>query len=212
MSTAAAAVPADHSFFLRRVHSLTGIVPVGAYVIEHLFSNLFALRGPEAYNAQVTFLVSLPMVLVLEIVFIWAPILYHGGYGVVIWWRGDSNVTQYPWTGNWLYTLQRYSGLAAFAYIIYHTIQQRFTGTHLLDHPDQAFTKVAQALSNPLVFAIYVVGIVAVSFHFAYGIWLFAVKWGLTPGERAQRLLGYACTAFGGALIGLWLAALMAFV
>ena len=38
------------SFLLRRLHSLTGIIPVGAFLFEHiLISNSTAISGPEAY-------------------------------------------------------------------------------------------------------------------------------------------------------------------
>ncbi len=208
----AAVVAGDHSFFWRRLHSLTGIFPVGFFLIEHLFSNAFALRGAEAYNAQVKFLVSMPLVVGMEILFIYLPILYHGLYGVYIWWRGDSNVLAYSWLGNWLYTAQRLTGLVSLAFILFHVWEQRFSGAHLLEHPEQAFGKVQQSLANPLVLWFYVVGIVCACFHFAYGLWLFGCKWGITPGPRAQRLAGYLCGGFGAALTGLGLVSLRAFV
>ena len=74
-----------HSFLLRRLHSLTGIIPVGAFLIEHiLISNATAINGPEAYANQVKFLGNLPMVVALEAFGVWLPILFHGGYGTVI--------------------------------------------------------------------------------------------------------------------------------
>ena len=74
-----------YSFLLRRLHSLTGIVPIGAFLLEHFISNYEAFKGPEAYGKQVAFLNSLPFVVGLELFFIWIPILYHGLYGVWIW-------------------------------------------------------------------------------------------------------------------------------
>ncbi|HKM48705.1 MAG TPA: hypothetical protein VJX69_14025, partial [Terriglobales bacterium] len=85
------------SFLLRRLHSLSGVVPIGAFLLEHFISNAEAFKGPIAYGKQVEFLNSLPFVLGLEICFIWIPILYHGLYGVYIWYQGDSNVGDYPW-------------------------------------------------------------------------------------------------------------------
>src|SRR6202048_3910106 len=81
-----------HSFFWRRLHSLTGIVPIGAFLVEHIVSNYETVNGPLAYAQQVKFLNSLPLVRVLEWTFIFLPILYHGIYGVYIWLRGQSNV------------------------------------------------------------------------------------------------------------------------
>src|SRR5690348_11186363 len=91
------------SFFLRLLHSLTGIIPVGAFLFEHiLISNAAAIGGPAAYARQVRFLGSLPLVLLLELFGIWVPILYHALYGFYIWYRGEANVGDYPWTGNWM--------------------------------------------------------------------------------------------------------------
>ena len=90
------------------------------------------MHGVQAYNDQVKFLTSLPFVHVLEWVFIFIPLLYHGLYGLWIWYRGDSNVGDYPWTGNWLYTAQRWTGIITLLYIAYHVIDMRFTGVHLM--------------------------------------------------------------------------------
>ncbi len=76
------------SFLWRKLHSLLGIIPIGAFFVEHIVSNFEALKGPAAYGAQVKFLNSLPLVRVLEWTFIFLPILYHGLYGVYIWLRG----------------------------------------------------------------------------------------------------------------------------
>jgi succinate dehydrogenase / fumarate reductase cytochrome b subunit len=66
-----------HSFFWRRLHSLSGIVPIGVFLIEHFFSNAFATNGWAAYAEQVKFLTGLPFVPVLEIVGIYAPLAFH---------------------------------------------------------------------------------------------------------------------------------------
>ena len=39
------------SFIWRKLHSLLGIVPIGAFLLEHLLSNFEALKGPLAYGA-----------------------------------------------------------------------------------------------------------------------------------------------------------------
>ncbi len=191
------------SFFLRRLHSLSGVVPIGAFLVEHFISNAEAFKGPAAYARQVEFLNSLPGVFLLELFFIWIPILYHGFYGIYIWWRGETNVADYPWAGNWLYTSQRWTGIIAFVYIVQHTLNLRFDGVHLATHPDQSFAKVQAQFHNPWMVAFYAVGIIAASWHFSYGLWLFAAKWGITTGERARRRLGYLCLALALGLVSL---------
>jgi succinate dehydrogenase / fumarate reductase cytochrome b subunit len=186
-----------HSFLLRRLHSLTGIIPIGAFLVEHFISNAFATRGPEAYAKQVAFLSSFPFVTGLELFGIWLPILYHALYGFYLWYRGDNNVLEYPWTGNWMYTAQRYTGGIAFAYIVWHTWHLRFSGVHLLSNPAAAFGKVQAEFQSGWGLAAYSLGIICASWHFAYGLWLFAAKWGITPGERARRKFGYVCMVIG---------------
>lgn len=202
-----------NSFFWRRLHSLSGIVPVGAFLVEHFVSNAFATNGPQAYGDQVKFLTGLPFTIWLEIFGIYIPILYHALYGIYIWWRGESNVKDYPWAGNWMFTAQRYTGIIAFIYIAVHTYEMRFTGVHLFSGGYiYAFGKVHQELMETGNQLFYAVGIIAASWHFAYGIWLFATKWGLTVGESARRKFGYVCLAIGAGFIGIGLITMNAFI
>jgi succinate dehydrogenase / fumarate reductase cytochrome b subunit len=201
-----------YTFLLRKLHSLLGIIPIGAFLLEHLLSNFEALKGPAAYGAQVKFLNSLPLVRVLEWTFIFLPLLYHGLYGVWIWIRGKSNVVYYPWAGNWMYVAQRYTGLIALLYIGQHVYRQRFSGVSLPEHPGAAFHKVQMELQNPWMLAVYIIAMIAICWHFSYGIWLFAAKWGITPGATARKRFGYVCAAFGVVILGIGLASIWAFI
>jgi succinate dehydrogenase / fumarate reductase cytochrome b subunit len=202
-----------YSFVLRRLHSLSGIVPIGAFLVEHFISNSEATNGVQAYNDQVKFLTSLPFVHVMEWVFIFIPLLYHALYGIYIWYKGDSNVSEYPWSGNWLYTSQRWTGIIAFIYILYHVIDMRFMGVHLMGGGYQyAFSKVWYDFQSPWVVAFYVIGIVAASWHFAYGVWLFAAKWGLTVGDKARRKFGFVCLGLAILLVGIGIWTITGFV
>ncbi len=201
-----------HSFLLRRLHSLSGIVPIGAFLVEHIVSNFEAVNGPLAYAQQVKFLNGLPLVRVLEWAFIFIPLAFHALYGVYIGLRGRSNVNVYPWAGNWGYFTQRVTGYIAFAYIIQHVWRQRFSGVSLPEHPGAAFHKVQVELHNPWMLAIYVIAMIATCWHFAYGIWLFAAKWGITPGNKARKQFGYVCAAVGTGLCVLGLIGMYAFI
>ena len=201
-----------HSFFWRRLHSLTGIVPIGAFLVEHILSNFETWNGPLAYAQQVKFLNGLPLVRVLEWCLIFIPLAYHALYGVYIWLRGRSNVNVYPWAGNWGYFTQRITGLIALVYIIQHVARQRFMGVSLPENPAYAFHKVQVELHNPLMLAFYVIAMIATCWHFAYGIWLFAAKWGITPGNEARKKFGYVCSAVGTALCVMGLISIYAVV
>lgn len=201
----------DRSFFWRRLHSFSGIFPVGVFLLEHLYTNLYAVKGVDAYNEKVQGLTAFPLLLSLEILFIWAPIAYHALYGLWIWWRGEGNLPQYLLAGNWLYTLQRWTGMITLVYIAFHAWEQRFAGAPITVHYFVAFAKVQHSIARPAVHAFYVVGLLAACFHFAYGVWLFACKWGFAPGRAAQRKLLWACAALFLLLSGVGLASLRSF-
>ena len=201
-----------YSFLLRRLHSLSGIVPVGLFLLEHFISNAFATRGPAAYTKQVELLSSFPFVVALELFGIWLPILYHGLYGFYIWYRGDGNLGAYPWTGNWMYSAQRWTGGVTFVYMLWHTWHLRFTGVHILAHPGAAFGKVQGEFQHPWAVAFYALGILCASWHFSYGLWLFAVKWGIVTGDRARRRLGYLALAIGLVFVGVGAATMYSFL
>jgi succinate dehydrogenase / fumarate reductase cytochrome b subunit len=201
-----------NSFLWRRLHSLTGIVPVGLFLLEHFISNSEALNGIAAYNAQVKFLTGLPFRLGMEIFGIFIPLAFHALYGIYIWWRGENNVIDYPWTGNWAYTLQRYSGIVVFAYVTYHIWYMRFAGVHLVDHYQASFWKVQNELMHPLALGVYVVGVIAASWHFGYGLFLFAAKWGIVTGAKAQKRMQAVGIAVSALLIVMGLFTIYGFV
>src|SRR3989442_9122850 len=122
----------DTSYLLRKLHSFTGILPVGAFLAEHFWSNSSALVSAQRYNDVSQELQTIPFRLVVEWGAIFLPMLFHGGYGIWIWLRGKTNLSDYPLVGELLYTLQRYTGLNALAYIRWdlYTERGRLSGEH----------------------------------------------------------------------------------
>ena len=89
-----------------------------------------------------------------------------------------------------------------------HVLRQRFMGVSLPEHPGAAFWKVQQELSNPFMVAVYVIAMIALCWHFAYGIWLFCAKWGIVTGENARKKLLTVSIAFFFLLAGVGSASL----
>ena len=183
------------SFILKRLHSLSGVFPIGFFLLEHMFSNAFILFGPDAYNHQIDFLRSMPFVVFLEITFIGLPILYHAGYGLYVTFTGKTNLSSYPYTQNFLYTLQRVSGIIALAYIVYHVYETRIENA--LYGTEVSFARMQKIMSTPWVFWFYLIGLAAVCFHFANGVWGFCVSWGIIVNAESQRKVGIAFGALG---------------
>jgi succinate dehydrogenase / fumarate reductase, cytochrome b subunit len=191
---------------------LSGIFPIGAFLVEHFVSNAFATNGITAYNDEVKFLTGLPFVFFLELFFIYIPIAYHALYGFYIWYRGESNVSEYPWLGNWMYTAQRWTGAIAFLYIGWHVWSMRFNGVHIITNSAAAFWKVQNEFHNPWAVVAYFIGIIAASWHFGYGIWLFCAKWGIFVGDRARKNFGVVCLVIALAFIAVGTATMVAFL
>jgi succinate dehydrogenase / fumarate reductase cytochrome b subunit len=189
----ATATRPEPSYLLRKLHSLSGLLPVGAFLAEHFWSNSAVLVSPGKYNAVSQELQTIPFRPLVELAVIVLPILFHGGYGVYIWLRGRSNVSQYPWVGNWMYTLQRYTGLVVFVFIGWHFYTERLA-TKGLSNYDTVYAD----LQKPWYLAFFAVGILCSSFHLGVGLWNFLCKWGLAATARAQRAAGQA-----GALVGI---------
>lgn len=182
-------------FWLRRLHSLSGVFPIGVFLLEHMFSNALIMKGAPAYNEQIAFLSSLPFVIWIEILFIYLPILFHAFYGFYVMFTGKNNLVWYPYPGNWLYVLQRISGVLTFAYVFYHFYHTR--GVNLLYGTEVSYARMAQLMKVPFNFWFYIVGLAAVMFHFANGLWGFFISWGVTVGPKSQKISGVLCTVVG---------------
>jgi succinate dehydrogenase / fumarate reductase cytochrome b subunit len=212
------AIRLSKTFVLRKLHQLTGIVPLGAFLLEHFYTNSKALTGAKEFNTAVADLQSIPYILFVEIGLIFIPLIYHAVYGLFITWEARPNNLAYPYPRNWFYTIQRVTGVILFFFITFHVLNFRFgliPGLNLKSvatHSGEAFDIVRNEFLNTWIFAIYIVGITSTIWHFANGIWLFLVDWGITIGERAQRLTGYACIALGVLLLAIGINAAAAFI
>jgi succinate dehydrogenase / fumarate reductase cytochrome b subunit len=186
--------PSKH-FWLRRIHSLSGIFPIGAFLLEHMFTNSFILFGPAAYNRQISFLQSLPFVTFIEITFIGLPILYHSLYGLYVSSTGKTNLLSYPYPKNALFTLQRWTGYIALIYVGYHVYHTRIV--HSLYGTEVSYARMQELMTNPAIFWFYITGLAVVMFHFANGIWGFMVSWGITVSQKSQKIAGIWSAVIG---------------
>jgi succinate dehydrogenase / fumarate reductase cytochrome b subunit len=180
------------NYFWHKVQSITGIIPVGFYMVQHLTLNSFTLAGPEKFNGVIEFFETLPkhILLGLEIFAIWLPLLFHAVYGLFIVGRAQQNYlgTKYGWSQNRMYTLQRWSGILIFFFLIMHIATT--TGVKYAQNSAEPILYAAwqEKLTSlfGLWFVIYMIGIAASAYHLAYGIWNFCIRWGITISDRAQ--------------------------
>jgi len=199
----------NREFINRRLHSLLGVIPVGIFLIQHLIVNHFATRGAEAFNKAAHFMEMLPFRYVLEIVIIFLPILYHAIYGVYIAFTAKNNVSNYGYLRNWLFMLQRVTGIITFIFIAWHVWETRIAAAL---GAEVNYDMMASILSSPFMLVFYLVGVISTVFHFANGLWSFAVSWGITVTPRSQVISTYVTLAIFLALSYVGVRAIFAFV
>ncbi len=213
---------ARNEFLIRRLHSLSGLIPVGAYMVVHLVTNASLLDGAGTFQRAVFGIHSLGDALpIVEWVFIFIPILFHAIVGVVIIAGSVPNTTSYPYGKNYRYYAQRATGMIGFAFIMYHVFQTRgwihngwwmehFTrplgGAEFYPYnAASTLGMIFQGSAAALIWIIYLIGVLSLVFHLANGIWTMGITWGVWISPAAQQRASNVCMGFGVllAIVGL---------
>lgn len=212
------AIRFSNTFLLKKLHQITGIVPLGAFFFVHMYTNSTALNGEKVFNEHVAALHETPYLLFVEIFGIFLPLLFHSVYGVIISAEAKPNAINYSYGRNWFYIFQRVTGIYLFVFLLFHILNFRFgliPGLNLVPiagNADRAFAIVSSEFQIPWVLAIYVIGILATAWHLAYGIFLFSVDWGIVIGQKAQTITLYACIGLAVFLGAVGINAAVAFI
>ncbi len=201
----------NREFYWRRLHSLLGIIPVGLFLVFHLSLNFTATGGEENYNNATGMMDLIPhwLLLIVEWVVIYIPILFHGLYGIFIAFTATHNVKRFGTFRNWMFAIQRFTGVFLVIFIAWHIFQtrvQKALGAEV------EFSMMEEIVANPWMLAFYIVGIVSATFHLSNGIWAFLVSWGITQSPKSQKVASYVTMVFFVLLSIVGVAAILAFV
>jgi succinate dehydrogenase / fumarate reductase, cytochrome b subunit len=199
----------NREFVNRKLHSLLGVIPVGLFLTVHLVVNHFATQGEEAYNKATHFMENLPFLIILEFVMIYLPLLYHAIYGLYIAFTATSNLGRFSFFRNWMYILQRVTGVITLIFLVWHVWETRIAKAF---GAEVNFQMMEDIFSNPFMIVFYIVGIVSAVFHFANGLWSFFVTWGITVTPRSQQISTYVTMGIFVALTIVGIRAIFAFV
>ncbi|HZH33947.1 MAG TPA: hypothetical protein VEX64_03850 [Pyrinomonadaceae bacterium] len=214
------AIKISRTFLLRKLHQLTGIVPLGAFFFVHMYTNSTAMSGAKVFNEHVEGIHHLPYLLFLEIFGIFLPLLFHSVYGIFISMEARNNVFSYGYGRNWFYWFQRATGIFLFFFLLFHILNLRFGvipglesyGNPVAGNANQAFNIVAAEFKNIFILILYILGVAATAWHLAYGFFLFAVDWGIIIGEKAQKYALYGSVGLAIFLTAVGANAAIAFV
>src|SRR5690606_30001873 len=103
--------PTYAEFVLRRLHSLTGVLPLSFFIFFHFYANSKSVVGEQAFDDTVAFLRGMPYLVPIEWGLLFAPFLFHMFYGMFIIFGSKPNSNKLGYRRNWAYVLQRVTAM-----------------------------------------------------------------------------------------------------
>ena len=186
MSTEAIALPRKNSLFQSRLGSFIAVVPLSLWTLNHLWDNLSAFSGAQAWQSSVTSYAH-PFSMALGFLVSLVPLALHTGWGLLRLFSFRPNNLAYNNYGNFKYSLQRVTALGALGFLGAH-VWKAFLAPRLLNGAPEAFDDIAREMrfDGPTLF-VYLVGTLGTVFHLANGLQNFGMAWGIFASERSMR-------------------------
>src|SRR5262249_17721576 len=185
-------IPDRTSDRLRRIHSLTGMIPLGVFLVEHISVNAVALAGPERFRRLAQALGGIPMVAAMELVGIALPLVIHGLIGVLI-------ATELPERGSAQWPtrreiVQRATGVLLLPYLIYHVWATRLSPDVSRHHAD-LFDLMHKQVSGAGGLMFHAVGVALAALHLGNRLPGLAERSGFPRPPEAARAAAPAVVA-----------------
>ena len=202
MSERKTAEQIPRQYLLHKLHSLTGVVPLGLFLIWHLWLNAHAAGGRRAYTQAVVELQETPYLWLAELLLVLLPLTFHALYGVRMALSSRGNISAYPSTGNWMYVLQRVSGVLTFGFVVFHLAHIRLQVLLGNVAERDLYEVLVSSLSStsagvPVYAILYLAGVAAAAFHFSNGLARFCFSWGITASQRSSKIASIVCGVLG---------------
>jgi succinate dehydrogenase/fumarate reductase cytochrome b subunit (b558 family) len=180
------------AYGMRKLFSLTGVIPIGAFVVVYLWISASAMRGRDAFEAAAGAWHRTPYALLVELLLLWAPLLLHTVYGLRIMTEARPSLRRAPYTGHFMFVLQRATAPVALALLCYHGYRFRWQPLFGRTSGDDSFLQMCADLSRtsggvPWVAIFYLIGLAAIVFHLSNGLQGFCFSWGITTTRVAAR-------------------------
>ncbi len=129
--------------------------------------------------------------------------------GFLLLLKEKNNTAKYGYFRNWMFLFQRITGVFLVIFIAWHVWDTRIAA---MMGQEVNYQMMADILQNNWMFAFYILGIVSATFHFANGLWSFAVSWGITVTPRSQKIMTFVSLGVFAALTYVGVVAALAFV
>jgi succinate dehydrogenase / fumarate reductase cytochrome b subunit len=211
---AAAHSPVRHKarVYLRsRLASALALAPLGVWTVAHVWHNLAAFRGADAWQSAVTEYPH-PIAQVATYVVVLAPLVIHLVWGLIRLFVMRPNNVGYGYYANLKFVLQRLSALGVLAFLGAHLWLALLRPRLVLGHAE-VFADIAATMHfHTPTLVVYLLGTLGVAYHLANGVQTFGMKSGLSwsrslrdPRERPYLALFLILLAMSwGAIYALW--------
>jgi len=198
---------------LRRLFSLSGVVPLGAFLLLHLWTAAALLSSNATYDRQVAVLHGGPVVGLLAIALVLVPLAFHGVYGT--WLAFQPRPAQHAYGSGLMLALQRISGLVVLLFVVAHlraTLVPAWRGQLLVGSYSTRLVADLSTLDSGIPWTAlgYLVGMAATVFHLATGMTSFGIARGLVRGPVAERRSRFFFRAIGIGVFAIGAATILA--
>jgi succinate dehydrogenase/fumarate reductase cytochrome b subunit (b558 family) len=197
--------PQSGELSLRRLHSLAGVVPVGVFLIAHVAMNARGMAGEQAFERPASAVRNIPLWAAVEVIGIVLPLLFHASYGIKLALQMPPRDARDRYGSEGLYRAQRVSGALTLLFIVFHLWE--FWVPKMLGRmaPDAFYGVLMAHLSStwaaiPVWVVLYLVGMSAVSFHFANGLFAASRLFAPRASEGKERAFRLAFAGLGIAI------------
>lgn len=210
MSEASHALPAQSGSFIRtRLGSLFAVLPLGVWSVSHIWANLAAFQGGEAWQESVTYHAH-PIAFLATSIVVLAPLVLHTIWGLSRMFVTRPNIQRYHFFGNAKFLLQRASALGVMGFLGAH-VWLAMLHPRLTTGRPEPFAEIAHEMHyhGPTI-TVYLLGTLGVAYHLSNGISTFAMGWGLVASQRALKKLEYVSYAAFAILLAMSWAAIYA--
>lgn len=169
-----------------RIGSLLAMLPLGVWTVNHLWDNLSAFRGAEAWERSVTTYAH-PASHFATLVIVLLPLLIHTVWGIQRLLASKPNNLRHNSYNNFKYLLQRVTALGALGFLAAH-IFKAMIQPRLLNGAPETFEAISREMRfHGPTLVVYLLGTLGVAYHLANGLSSFAWTWGIASGRKSMK-------------------------
>ena len=183
----------------KRIHSITGTIFLGGFVIFHYINNSLA-KNPKLLNKFTKKMHKFPLLPLIEIFGIYIPLTIHIVIGIILLRTSKINYNL-PYETNYRFILQRITAYIILFTLIFHLKTVRFNeylpefirkALNIPSKRDFTFQKVNiwfKPPLRPIGLLIYKLFTLSVAYHLSNGLWTSFITWGIAKTYKKQKQL-----------------------